>query len=214
MGLVNLHDTNRKLTKFLRSLYHQKRLGLKQSTKFKKAVSLAENKQLQVNATFCERIRLTQGREPQAGWTCESRGRRLHLLENQMDFFYGWNSNLLDSFFLFILFPFRTGMSLTVILYLFQHCIWEQITYFLSFTGPQMERNCAPGWITSRASPWLNLDDLDTEIWDFGADLIYKRFRTLNWSCNGLRLWGNSRWGEYILHVGQTWIFQAKGRLW
>lgn len=98
--------------------------------------------------------------------------------------------NCLTLFSPFIFFPFGTWMFITVILCLFQHCIWEQITYFLSFTGPQMERNCAPGWIIPKASPWLNLDDLGAETWDFWADLIYMRFWTLNWSCNGLRLWG------------------------
>lgn len=63
--------------------------------------------------------------------------------------------NCLTLFSPFIFFPFGTRMFIAVILCLFQHCIWEKITYFLSFTGPQMERNCAPGWIIPKASPWL-----------------------------------------------------------
>lgn len=36
---------------------------------------------------------------------------------------------------------------------------------FFSFTGPQMERNYAPGWIIPKASPILSLDNLDEWVW-------------------------------------------------
>ena len=47
---------------------------------------------------------------------------------------------------------------------------WEQMTYFLLSQAQQMERDFAPWWIRPRASSMPNLDDLDDEIWDFGAD--------------------------------------------
>lgn len=45
----------------------------------------------------------------------------------------------------------------------------EGVTWFcfFSFTGSQIEKNCAPGWIIPRGSPLPYLDDLDGEIWDF-----------------------------------------------
>lgn len=48
----------------------------------------------------------------------------------------------------------------------------EQITCFLSFTGFNMERNCALEEIIPRASPLPDLDDLGKEMGDFGGDEI------------------------------------------
>lgn len=51
-------------------------------------------------------------------------------------------------FFLSIVcFPFRSGMAITGILCLSHNCILREDNLFPSFTGPQMERNFAPGWI-------------------------------------------------------------------
>lgn len=44
------------------------------------------------------------------------------------------------------------------------------MTYFLLSQAQQIERDFAPWWIRPRASSMPNLDDLDDEIWDFGAD--------------------------------------------
>ena len=54
---------------------------------------------------------------------------------------------------------------------------WEQKSCFFSIPGPQMERNWAPEWMTSRPSSPTDLDDFSGEIsafwtgdfkWDFG----------------------------------------------
>ena len=51
-------------------------------------------------------------------------------------------------FFLSIVcFPFRSGMAITGILCLSHNCNLRADNLFSSFTGPQMERNFAPGWI-------------------------------------------------------------------
>ena len=79
---------------------------------------------------------------------------------------------------------------------------WTELnwTYFLSFTGLQMEKNCALGWIIP--SPLPNFCNLDTEIWDLWANLIYTRFQILSWSCNVLMLLENLGWSKCALRGG------------
>lgn len=57
------------------------------------------------------------------------------------------------------IFSLLNGNILAVIVCLFQHCSLGADNVFLSFRGPYIERNCAPGWIIPRASPIPNLDD-------------------------------------------------------
>lgn len=58
---------------------------------------------------------------------------------------------------------FGIGMALTLISCLSHHCVLGIDNLFSSFTGPEMERNVALGWIVPRISL---IPDLDDEVWN------------------------------------------------
>lgn len=63
-------------------------------------------------------------------------------------------------------------MSTLVILYLSHHCFLGEDNRFSPSTGPQMERNCAPGWILLRTGLTADVNVVDDEIWDSYAAKI------------------------------------------
>ena len=65
-------------------------------------------------------------------------------------------------------------MSITAILCLLHHCILEACNLYS--TGPQIEWNFAPSWITNK---FLLKLDLNNEIWGFWPDKSWMRFLDL-----------------------------------
>lgn len=95
-------------------------------------------------------------------------------------------------------FPFGMGMSVSLILYLSHRCILGKDNLFPSFTGWEMERNFASGWIILRVS---FIPDLDDEIWNLWADDTKVRF----WS------WVDTVMDETIRGIGIRYMYFACG---
>lgn len=58
-------------------------------------------------------------------------------------------------------------ISVTVILYLFHHCVLVIDNLFARFIGPEIKEGFAPEWTISSILITLDLGDLEDEIWDF-----------------------------------------------
>lgn len=87
----------------------------------------------------------------------------------------------------------------------FYHFILRAGNLLLSFTGPHMEKDLAPGWIILRvhSNLWSSLKHFDDEIWDFWVHDIEVEFCIYSWCCKGLTFWGMLGWVECVFHMEQ-----------
>lgn len=74
---------------------------------------------------------------------------------------------------------------------LFQHCIFQVNDLFSRFTGQEIWRTWASGWIISRTLSKPELICLDNEIWELWSWWDLDEIGTLSWWCNGLSLLRN-----------------------
>lgn len=83
----------------------------------------------------------------------------------------------------------------------------------LSFSSPQMGKNCVSRWSAPWASPITDWDYLDYGHVTFGLRLPVK-FWIINWCYNGMRSLGNLAWDECILHASGMSLREPDGGLW
>ena len=90
--------------------------------------------------------------------------------------------------------------------HIYSFCILEVDNQFSNFSGSQMENDFGLGEIiASLIRTWFKWWDLGLLSWCCLVDSL-----DLCWCFNGLKFGGMLGWDEYVLPMGQRWIFRAQ----